>query len=415
MSIKQLAEKIKNRFVFQEVVNNKRASEAAAALPAQSVDFKRCLAPLLISALLLAGCGGQKQEQTGEQEQAVPVRVAAVEKGSLADAVVVTGKLEALASSNVVPGGQGGKVYSVNVKVGDKVGKGQTLVTLEHTALSAAVQQAEQGVVQAESALEISGINCAQATANYERGKQLYESGAIPAAGPSGFETAYEIPYKQAKIDYEQIKPAMVANARAALAMTREQYNNAFIKSPINGVVTAVNVNPGELASPASPVPVVSVVSLDKVVVKATVTEDQINKLKQGQEVPVLVGAVSSTPLIGVITNIALAADPNSKAYPIKVQLDNPEQLLKPGMFAEVHLENQKEEVLRVPREAIISLGGRDIAWVITNDKAVSRPVTVGVSDGKQIEIQAGLKEGEQVVISGQESLQENAAVEIVK
>lgn len=384
-------------------------------ITAKSVEFKRCLAPLLIAAILLAGCSGQKQEQTGQQDSAAPVRVAAVEKGSLADTMVVTGKLEAAASANVVPGGQGGKVYSVSVKVGDRVNRGQTLVTLENTTFAAAVQQAEQGVVQAESALEIARINYEMAAANYERGKRLYESGAIPAAGPTGFETAYEIPYKQAKIDYEQVKPAMVANARAALAMAREQYNNAFIKSPINGVVTAVNVNPGELASPASPVPVVSVVSLDKVVVKATVTEDQINKLKQGQEVPVLVGAVSAEPLTGVITNIALAADQVSKAYPIKVQLDNPDHLLKPGMFAQVNLEDEKDEVLLVPREAVINLGGRDIVWVIGDNKATSRPVTAGISDGKQIEIKSGLKEGEQVVVSGQDSLQENSLVEIVK
>lgn len=380
-------------------------------------EFKHRLLPvvlLLAAMLVLAGCG-QDQKQTGEGDSSVPVRVASVEKGSLADTTVVTGKLEALAYSNVVPGGQGGKVYSVNVKVGDRVSKGQTLVTLEHASLQAAVQQAEQGVVQAEAALEVARINYEQAAANYERGKQLYESGAIPQAGPAGFETAYEIPYRQAKIDYEQVKPAMVANARAALAMAKEQYNNAFIKSPISGVVTAVNVNPGELASPASPVPVVSVVNLDKVVVKATVTEDQINKLKEGQEVPVLVSAVSSEPFTGVITSIALAADQQSLAYPIKVQIDNPEHLLKPGMFAEVQLQDKKEGVLVVPREAVVTLGGRDVVWVVENNRAVIRPVTVGVSDGKKIEIKTGLEAGQQVVISGQDSLQENAVVEIIK
>jgi len=384
-------------------------------IPAQSVELKRCLAPLIFSALLLTGCGGQQSGEAGEQETTIPVRVSTVEKGSLTDTAVLTGKLEALEMADVVPGGQGGKVYGVNVKVGDKVNKGQTLVTLENTMLAAVVRQAEQGVVQARSALEIAGINYEVAAANYERGKQLYESGAIPAAGPAGFETAYEIPYRQAKIDYEQVKPAMVANAQAALAMAREQYDNAFVKSPINGVVTAVNVNPGELAGPASPVPVVTVVSLDKVVVHATVTEDLINKIKQAQEVPVRVGAVSAEPLTGIISNIALAADSISKAYPIKVRLDNPEQLLKPGMFAEVLLEDRKKETLIVPREAVITTGGRDIAWIIADNKVVSRPVTIGISDGKQIEITAGLKDGEQVVISGQESLRENDAVEIVQ
>ena len=377
------------------------------------VNLSITLLVIMLMVLLLAGCGDQQSVDAEQQDSAVPVRVAAVEKGSLADTAVVTGKLEALEMANVVPGGQGGKVYSVNVKVGDKVTKGQTLITLEHTSLMAAVQQAEQGVVQAESALEISGIAYNQAAANYERGKQLHESGAIPAAGQSGFETAYEIPYKQARIDYEQVKPAMVANAKAALAMTREQYNNAFIKSPINGVVTAVNVNPGELASPGSPTPVVTVVNLGKVVVKATVTEDQINKLRQGQEVPVLVGAVAAEPLTGVITNIALAADANSKAYPIKVQLDNPEQLLKPGMFAEVQIKSSQPETLLVPREAVVKMGDLDTVWIVEGDLATTREVTAGASNGELIQIIEGLQEGEQVVVSGQNMLQEDAKVEI--
>ncbi|HBX23495.1 MAG TPA: efflux RND transporter periplasmic adaptor subunit [Desulfotomaculum sp.] len=368
---------------------------------------------IMLAVLLLTGCGGEQSVEAEQQELAIPVRVVAVEKGALVDTVIITGKLEALDMANVVPGGQGGKVYNLNVKVGDKVAKGQTLVTLEHTSMAASVQQAEQGVVQAQAALEIAGITYKQVAANYERGKQLFESGAIPAAGPSGFESAYEIPYKQAKIDYEQIKPAMVANAKAALAMVREQYNNAFIKSPISGVVTAVNVHPGELASAGSPTPVVSVVNLGKVVVKATVTEEQINKLQQGQKVPVLVGAVSTEPLTGVITTIALAADANSKAYPIKVQLDNPEQLLKPGMFAEVQIKSNQQETLLMPREAVVKTGDKDTVWVVNDNRVTTREVTVGNNDGENIQIIEGLQESEQVVVSGQNMLQENDTVEI--
>lgn len=377
---------------------------------------KKKIVFLLISCLavviLLAGCG-QKKDDTSGEDTSLPVRTVTVEKGSLADVAIVSGKLEALALSDVVPGGQGGKVYLVNVELGSKVSKGQTLVTLDNALLAAAVQQAEKSVDQAEAALETSKVTYEQAEANYERGKQLLDSGAISQAGQTGFEAAFEIPYKQAKIDYERIKPALLANAQAALAMQREQYNNAFIKSPINGVVTAINVNPGEFASSGSPVPVVSVVNLDKVVVKATVTEDLINKIKQGQEVPVLVSAVSANPFKGIISNIALAADSTSKAYPIKVQINNPKHLLKPGMFAEVRIASEQKEALLVPREAVVKVGGRETVWVVKDNKATSCLVTVGISDGEKIEIKEGLSKGDQVVVSGQETLQENVAVEI--
>jgi len=367
----------------------------------------------LIVLSALAGCAGQEKQAAGGGEVSIPVKTAAVAKGVLADTTVVSGKLEALEASNVVPGGQGGKVYAVNVALGDKVSKGQVLVTLENTAQAAAVRQAQEGVAQCEAALEVSRINYEQAKANYERGKQLYDSGAIAQAGQGGFETAFELPYKQAKVDFEQVKPAAIAAARAALASAQEQYNNTLIKSPISGVVTAVNVDPGELASPASPTPIVTVVNLSKVVVKAAVTENQINAIKRGQKVPVLISAVSATPITGTITNIALAADPVSKAYPIKVQIDNPELKLKPGMFAEVQLTGEKKEALIIPKEAVVKIDSRDNVWVVNDNKAVSRPVTVGASDGNNIEIKDGLKEGEQVVVLGQDSLQDNAKVAV--
>jgi len=343
-----------------------------------------------------------------------------VDKGALSDITVVTGKLEALATSDVVPSGQGGKVLAVNVQVGSQVNKGQTLITLENTAeasLAAAIRQAEQGVTQAQSSLELARINYEQAAANYERGKQLYEAGAIPQAGAAGFETAYETPYKQAKVNYEQVAPAALASARAAVAMTKEtynqQHNNSFIKSPISGVVTAINVNPGELASSAAQTPVVTVVNLAKVEVKTTVTESQINKIKQGQKVPVTISAVSDKPFTGVINNVALAADPISKAYPIKVQIDNAQHVLKPGMFAEVQINNKLPEALLVPREAVVKKGDADIVWLVSKGRVKSCEVTVGVSDGKQMQILKGLKVGEQVVISGQNMLNENTKVDI--
>jgi len=127
----------------------------------------------------------------------------------------------------------------------------------------------------------------------------------------------------------------------------------------------------------------------------------------------VLLGAVAAEPLTGVITNIALAADANSKAYPIKVQLDNPEQLLKPGMFAEVQIKSSQPETLLVPREAVVKMGDLDTVWIVEGDLATTREVTAGASNGEKIQIIEGLQEGEQVVVSGQNMLQEDAKVEI--
>jgi len=257
-------------------------------------------------------------------------------------------------------------------------------------------------------------IDYEQAKANYERGKTLFEQGAIPKAGQQGFETAYEIPYKKAKQDFEKIKPAALESARAGLAQAQENYNNSFIKAPISGVVTEVNVDPGEMASSAAG-PVVSVANLSTVVVNATVAEDLVNKLQKGNEVQVNVSAVSAKPFNGKITSIAPAADKNTKAFPVEVQMGNPDGKLKPGMFAEINLTQKHTDNIVVPKEAIVGSGGDYAAWVVKEGKAVRRDVELGPDNGEDVAVLAGLKEGEQVVAVGNGALREGMQVEIKK
>lgn len=301
-------------------------------------------------AVIVTGSGCSKgpvgRDKEGKVSAVVPVTTGKVQLGRLSDITTIGGKLEAVISANIVPKIPG-KVAQVHVDVGSVVKAGQVLVTLDNQDLLDRVSQAEAGVAMAKAAVRAAeaGLTTAQAAyevaeANYERGKHLLDQQAIPTAV---FEGEYELKYKQAKEQAELGAPAQLElarakldQARANLRLARTAYDDSFIKAPFNGVVIARNVNPGEMASNIAPV--VSLVNLDKVVVMATVSEDHINGLKQGQQVQVKVPAVSEKPFIGVIINISPAADPITKAFPIKVQIENPEHKLKLGMFAEVLL-----------------------------------------------------------------------------
>ena len=364
---------------------------------------------LVLTLSLIAGCGSKDAEQEEEQEAGVPVAVAAAELGVLDDATTITGKLEAVVSARVVPSGAGGKVARVNVDIGDRVTRGQALVELENTLQAAQVSQAQAGVVMAESQLRLAESNYNISAANYERGKMLLQENALAKAQ---FESQYEQPYIQARENFEQIAPAGLEQARAGLKSAQEAYAQTIIKSPINGVVTARSINPGEIASSA--MPVLTVVNLDKVVVQANVSENQVNELKKNQEVLVKISAVSGEPISGVITNIALASDPQTRAFPVKIQINNPEHLLKPGMFAEVQLTRERDESVLIPREAVLVGVERSTVWVIEDGIAQEREVTVGPSDGKNIVITSGLEAGEQVVISGQDNISDGVAVRVV-
>ncbi|MBC7324775.1 MAG: efflux RND transporter periplasmic adaptor subunit, partial [Moorella sp. (in: Bacteria)] len=213
----------------------------------------------------------------------------------------------------------------------------------------------------------------------------LFEQGAIPQAALEG----EELKYLQAREQVERALPARLAQARASLALAESAYADSLIRAPISGLVTAHNVNPGEMASTMAPV--VSLVNIDKVEVKATVGESLVNQLKQGQKVRVIVRAVSGQPFSGTITSVAPAADPVTKGFPVKIEIDNPRHVLKPGMFAEVQVAGAQKEALLVPREAVTRDADKDVVWVVKDGRAQKREVKPGESDGRQIMIAAGL------------------------
>ncbi|WP_424660776.1 efflux RND transporter periplasmic adaptor subunit [Desulfofundulus sp.] len=357
------------------------------------------------------------------------------ELGTLGNVPVFSGKLEALQSAGVVSKVPG-KVAQVHVDVGDRVSAGQVLVTLENKDLADQVAQAEAGVKQAVAALSQAeaGLKSAEGNlssarakyivdeANYRRGEELLATGAIPEAT---FEAQYELPYKQSKETVEGIIPAQVdqaraqveqaeanlASARAQLVLARQVYEDSYIRAPFSGEITARHVEPGEIASTAAPV--ISMANLDKVVVRAAVGEDYINQLKQNQEVDAKVQAAGDHLFKGLITNIGPASDPVTKSFPVKVQINNPGHILKPGMFAEVRLSRTQQKFLVVPRQAVVSEQGKQFVWVVTRGRVRQREVKTGDSDGRNIAIISGLKRGEEVVTAGMENLKEGVRVTV--
>lgn len=376
------------------------------------------LAALLVLALLAAGCG-KKKAGDGASSGPPAVQTARAEMGVLEGGAVITGKLEAVQQANIVPKVPG-KVARVEVDVGSRVGAGQVLVALENKDLAdrlnqaeAAVAQAEAGLAQAQAGLKTAEAKLAVDEANYKRAKELLAAGAISQAA---FEGQYELPYNLSKQQVEQaqalvrVQEAALAAARANASLARTAYEDSFIRAPFSGVVTARYINPGEMAASA---PVVSLANLDKVVVKATCGEKLINQLRVGQKVKVVVAAVRPAPFEGVITHIGPAAEAQTKAFPVKVEIDNPEHVLKPGMFAEVRLEASTSEQLLVPREALVREGESAYVWVVKEGKAQRRAVTPGESDGKKVAILSGLEPGEEVITAGYEGLADGAEVRV--
>ena len=362
------------------------------------------LTVLTAAVIFLGGCG--KKEGAAPAAEVVPVSLAEAKMGRLSRGDVLAGKVAPAAEVNLVPK-MAGKVAAVLVDVGDRVRAGQVVLRLDAAELEAAVRQAEAALALAESNLRQAQMDYEVAAANWERAKVLLEHEALSEAE---FQAKYELPYKAAKERTEKLAPAQVRQAEAALALAKANLANSVLTSPIDGFVTARNVDPGELASPS--MPVLTVADIDRVVVEAGASEQQVNRLEKGRKVKVYISAVRAEPFEGVIASISPAADPRTNMYNLKVEIPNPQHAIKPGMFAEIDLGVAGEAVL-VPRDAVVTRDDVTAVFVVVQDKAVLRKVETGLSDGRNIAVQKGLAPGEKVVVAGQERLEDGTKVKV--
>ncbi|OPY59330.1 MAG: Macrolide export protein MacA [Pelotomaculum sp. PtaU1.Bin035] len=283
------------------------------------------------------------------------------------------------------------------MEVGSVVGAGSVLFTLDDSDLRAQVRQYEAAVSVARAKQKVAGDNRENAAKQYERYRQLFEQGAISA---DAFDS-YVLKLEQAQSEEPD---ANLAQSEAALAYQRNQLANTVITSPIAGTVAQRGVDVGSIVS--SSTQAVTIVDLSRVKVQVSVGEQQIGKIRQEQEVKVVVPAVRAEPFTGVVSNLSPAADSNTKSYLVEVKMDNPGQLLKQGMFTEVHFTTDRSEgVLTVPVDALAERSGSSVVLTVQDGQARENPVKTGISDGKVTEIISGLQEGDQVIVLGQQGL----------
>ena len=377
---------------------------------------------LLAAAAILAGCGsdsGSKKSGSGDNA----VVIAAAQAGVLDGGTVLSGKLEALHAADVVPK-TAGKVAGIYVDIGSAVAVGDLLLSLDAADLEALVELNAAQLERARNSDLPAQVNGAEfnlansrallktTEADYRRYQQLYGTGAVSS---QQFEQA-ERQYLQARASHESAQKALdillgatvpetIRQYEAQLKKAQADFENTMVKAPFSGVITARSVNPGEMVSPT--VPVISLANLDTVVVQADVNEGQVNRIRAGQELKVRVKSVQEEPFTGIVTNVAQAASPVSKAYPVKIQVANPLHMLKPGMLAEVVLSAGDEEGIIVPVEALLQDESGSFVWVVKEGVVTRRSVAAGQTDGSHVIIISGLTEGEDVAVTGTDSMQD--------
>lgn len=217
--------------------------------------------------------------------------------------------------------------------------------------------------------------------------------------------TAQVFPETMGRITQILVKEgAYVSKEDNLMALRNEtvgfEYEEGFIKSPINGNVANIIVNVGEMVTPQAPVAVV--MDYARVQIEFTIAEANMNSVQKNNRVTLSIDAMPKENFQGTISEITPVIDPMTRTLGVKATVNNPQKILRPGMTTRVTINlGEKKDVIIVPRDALLD----SHLFVVGDSTAERREVVAGLIGDQYAEIISGLKQGEHVVIVGQQRL----------
>ncbi len=281
-----------------------------------------------------------------------------------------------------------GQVVSILFENGDDVVQGQALVLLEDQDLSNQLQAAEITVQKMEATLESS-------QQNYDRAKALFDNGAIAKAD-------YDTAGTSLKLDQANLKSAQVT-----FQSINHSLESCVIRAPISGVLDNKSVKLGQMISPD--LMLAQVKNISSVYAVLQIEQQNVNIIKLGQKAII---TDNDTTLEGVVKSINVSADPSSRVFNCKVQVDNQNKLLHPGDYARVEITtDQKIPMITVPIEALAGDEGNYFIFINNNGIARQRSVTIGQTIKNLVEIKSGVQNGDSIICTNVNTLQDGDGV----
>ncbi|NUN10279.1 MAG: efflux RND transporter periplasmic adaptor subunit [Ignavibacteriaceae bacterium] len=339
---------------------------------------RKILSLIVVSLIIFAGCGAKKTEDQ-PQEKSSGVDTIAVQTESVTEDVLTLRKtfiatLEGEEQANVVAKVPE-RIVAINARVGSPVQKGQMLIELNKSGAGSQYYQAQAAFLNAQKDLE--------------RMKSLFAEGAISQQMLDGVQTQFNI----YKANFDAAKDAIELTA------------------PISGIVTAITVNPGDLASPGMPLITIANISRMKAVV--SIGEKDMADLYAGQTVKVYSELRPDFQVTGKISEISKSANVQSRSFEMKALFANSgDRWFKPGMFCNVESEKRSSaKSLVLPSTAVVLKGSETGTYVVNNGKASYRKIITGVTDGRFTEVVSGVSKGDKVVTTGAGSVYDGATV----
>lgn len=330
------------------------------------------------------------------------VEVAKASRGDISAELSVVGNLIGATTVDVVPR-TAGRVVSVNVKLGDRVTRGQTLARIEDQEINEQVKQAEAAFAVAEATVRQREADVKFSQINFERSQNLFQRQLLPRQSLDDAEARQAA--SAAQLDLAR---AQLSQTSARLEELRIAKGNTNVVSPVNGFVARRNMDPGAWASQQAPV--AAVVDISSVRLVANVVEKDLRMVNSGDPARVSVDAFPGESFAGRIARVAPVLDPATRTAEIEIEVPNRDFRLKPGMYARmsVTIESRKNTTL-VPKSAVVDYdGSRGVFTMGDDNKARFHPVEVGIEDAARVEVRAGITPSDTLVTSGASALRNN-------
>lgn len=361
------------------------------------------LVMLLSLSLMLAGCNKQKETV---KESEIGVNVAKAEVGTITRNVKYSGIVRAQNETYIMPKVVA-RVTAIPVKPGDRVSAGQTLLTLDSSDYEALVQQAQAGLAMQEANKRANDVQAETARLSYERLKQMHAAGAVSEQQLDEARTRYEAMVAGTA-------DAAVETAQAGLAQAQTQLGYCTLTSPINGIVGSVNLSLGDNSNPQAPAVVVTDPS--RLEIEIMVSEADISYVKPGSEVGISIKAAGDKDFKGLVDSVSSVPHSVKRNYAVKIALDNKDNLIKSGMFAEVNLATtSKDGVICIPARAVVPRGNETVVYTVDKEqRAREVKITTGIINEQEVEVVKGLQAGQQVITRGNTLVNEGTLVRVI-
>jgi RND family efflux transporter MFP subunit len=320
----------------------------------------------------------------------------------------------------------------ISVDLGSVVSRGQVIANVDSEDYRLRVQQAEASLAQARARLgltpegtddrvdpeQTATVRQARAVLdearfNRDRAARLVEQGIIAKAEFESATSVFKVAEGRYQDAYEEIRnrQGVLAQRRSELALARQQLKDTNIVAPMDGIVQEKITSVGEFL--AAGAPVVNIVRMDPLRLRAQVPERESQTVRTGQDVRVTVEG-DTMVYVGKIMRLSPVIAEQNRMLLVEADVRNNGKL-RPGSFAHAEIvTNDAKMAVTVPNSAIVTFAGIEKVIVVQDGKALEKPVTTGRRNAEFTEIVAGISVGEKVIVDPG-NLQSGQAVEVVE